>query len=108
MSANYTIDTYTQDEAFEKAEVVLVGEVIKLGVPEPEGVGIVYFYRTEVDIYNYEKGKLKENPTYISYEVFSAKNMQLIPMPEVGKQYRFYLEIKESGKTIEALKITDV
>lgn len=105
---NYTTDSLTQEQAFQKADIVLIGRITHLGISEPEGPGQAYFQGTKIEILNVEKGNFVEPEAAINYQVWSIKNRQIVAKPEAGKQYKFYVSVLQNGKTLKAIKISDV
>lgn len=105
---SYTADRLSSEEAFAKADIVITGEITKLGMAEPEGMGQVYYSNTGVNIQNLEKGNLHGNTCVLVYQVVSFKGMHTVDTPAEGNSYRFYITVREGGKTLKAFKITDI
>ena len=104
----YTADERSTQQAFEDADVVLRGEIIKLGLESPEGMGQIFYSNTEVKIQHLEKGNLPGDTCLLGYQAVSFRDMQQAPTPATGKTYRFYIAVREEGKTLKAFKITDI
>lgn len=104
----YTADDYGINEAFAKADIVITGKIIKLGIAEPEGMGQIYYYNTEVSIEQVEKGNFSGHSCVLVYQVISIREKKTVPVPSENNSYRFYISIREEGKTLKAFKITDI
>lgn len=104
----YTADDLTLDEAFQEADIVLTGKIVKLDVGEPEGMGQIYFSNTEVTIDQIEKGSLTGPTCVLGYQAVSFRDMKIVPVPKPGNNYRFYVSVREGGKILKAFKVTDV
>lgn len=103
---NYTTDSYSQEDAFAKADIVLTGLLSKIGSNDPEGPGQAYYENSQIDILTVEKGTQAKQSLSIDYKVWTIKNNQLVKKPELGKEYRCYIT-KVNNKLV-AFKITDI
>lgn len=105
---NYTSDDWTIDEAREKADIIAIGKILRLGRMQPEGAGLVYFDSTVIKIVDFEKGETDQRQLTISYQVKSFQNNKIQEMPEEGGSYRFYITVRNNGTFLKASKVTDI
>ena len=104
----YTADNYSKKESIARADLILTANIKELGTIEPEGMGQIYFYNTEIEGIEIEKGKLDSKSLIIGYQVISFDKGKRREIPQKGKKYKFYITVAEGGKTHKAFKITDI